>query len=86
MIHSEELADGVWLFRYIPTGKWGDDYTFICTGQRKDDETIILKGFMGEFSRDVWDAMFVALNDLNFKLFTSWREGEWVTKRVIPRK
>ena len=86
MIHTEKLGDGIWLFRYIPEGAYGDAFTFVCTGVREDKHTIWLKGAMGDFDTTVWDAMYRALHTLGFNRFVAQRNGEVSVNSVKPTK
>jgi hypothetical protein len=86
MIDTEQLAEGVWLFRYIPKGTYGDPYSFVCTGVRSSDASIRLKGAMGRFDDVVWNDMYGALHKLGFKHFIVRRNGGVVTKSVKPTR
>lgn len=58
---SIELVTGI--LRYHPDGKYGDPYTFVCT-VLLDNDTAIIKGAVGEYSRDVRERIKEALMDL----------------------
>ena len=86
MIHTEQLAGDVWLFRYLPEGRYGDAYTFVCTGVRVNTYSIRLVGALGVFDSAVWDAMYEALDELGFTRFTARRNGEQILRRVKPKR
>jgi hypothetical protein len=85
VIHTEQLAEGVWLFRYIPEGEYGDPYTFVCVGVAERG-VIRLKGAMGDFDSTVWNAMYESISKLGFRKFTARRNGELITRRVKPTR